>query len=362
MAEDYYKVLGVERGASKEDIKRAYRKLAHQHHPDKENGSEEEFKRVNGAYQVLSDDKKRAQYDQFGEGFEGAQGGAGGFDGGGFDGFNVNVDDLGGMGDIFEQFFGGGGRRAGRQVRRGQDIGIDVSISMAQSAEGLSKEVNLRMHHACSKCRGNGAEPGTPIKECKTCGGKGVVNTTRQTMLGAFTQSAACRECEGEGKTAEQKCSQCRGEGREMKDKKLEIEIPAGIADGQTIRLSGKGEVPRGGGVSGDLYIKVHVEQKEGIRRDGKKACTGVKVSFVEAALGTRMKVPTINGRKEIAIPAGTQPGAVVTVQGLGFPDVNGSERGNLEVTVEVEIPKKLTRAQKKMLEQFGGIKKGLFV
>ena len=345
MAEDYYTILGVERGATKEDIKRAYRKLAHQHHPDKSGGDEEKFKQVNAAYQVLSDDQKRAQYDQFGQTFEGG--------GPGFDGFNVNYEDLGGFGDIFEQFFGGSRQRAGRQVRRGDDVAIDVTISFLESAHGVTKEITTTLYQACQHCRGSGAEPNTPIKECVTCGGAGAVTRQRQTMFGTFAQQTVCSDCRGEGKKAETLCRECGGEGRVRAARTLQIDIPAGIADEQTMRLSGKGEVPPRGGVAGDLYVTVHVTPHEQLVREGNNVRATAKISFVDAALGTRVTVPTLQGSEEITVKPGTQPGTEAVLARQGFTSLRSGQRGDQIVTIQVEVPRKLTRQQKKLLEQF---------
>jgi molecular chaperone DnaJ len=360
MAKDYYAVLGVEQGASREEIKRAYRRLAHQYHPDKAGGDEEKFKEVNAAYQVLSDDKKRAQYDQFGQTFEG---GAGGFNPFGAQG-GINFEDLGNVGDIFEQFFGGRARAdsAGGRSRGGRDVGIDASISFAESAQGVTHTVSHRLYQTCSRCHGNGAEPGTPIKECSTCRGRGTVTASQQTLLGTFTTSRPCPDCRGEGKQAETKCTQCRGAGRELTDRTLEVTIPAGIADGQAIRIAGKGEAGEHGGLPGDLYVTVHVAPHPRLTRDGNNVRSEAAIPFTDAALGTKIKVATLDGDQELAIPAGTQPGTELTLANLGFPAINTSRRGDHIVTVAVEIPKRLSRRQKQLLNDFKTAKKrGIF-
>ena len=353
---DPYTTLGVDKTATADDIKRAYRKLAHQYHPDKESGDEERFKEVNAAYQVLGDEEKRSQYDQFGTTFEDA--GAGGAPGG-FGGFNVNFEDLG-INDVFEQFFGGG--RGPRQAR-GDDIGVDITISFQESAAGGKKEVTTRLPQTCSRCSGNAAEPGTPIKECTTCQGSGQVSTTRQTMLGTFAQTTVCPECRGEGKKAEQACTQCRGEGRELREQTLAVDIPAGIADGQTIRLSGKGAAAKRGGQAGDLYVKVHVDADDSLQRDGDEVRSTETISFVEATLGTEREVETLEGKQKLDIPAGTQPNAEFRLSGKGFPHLGSAGRGDHVVTIEVMIPKKLSKQQRQALESFRTAKekKGLF-
>jgi len=363
MAEDHYATLGVERGSSSEEIKQAYRKLAHQFHPDKENGDEEKFKQVNAAYQVLSDEEKRAQYDQFGQTFEGGGPGSGGPFGARV---NVNFEDMGNfanVGDIFEQFFHGADSRTAPRTKRGQDIAIDTTISFIESAHGSSKDISHRLYQTCSHCHGNAAEPGTPIKDCPTCGGKGTVNTTRQTMLGVFTQSTTCSTCAGEGKQPETACGTCRGTGRQLQDRTLTVDIPAGIADGQTIRLTGKGEVPPRGGSPGDLYITVHVAPHPHLKRDGDTIHTQATISFPEAALGTTITVPTLEGEEDITIPAGTQPGDELTLRTKGFPSLTAAaRRGDQIVTVNIEIPTKLSRHQRHLLKEFQQAKRtGLF-
>ncbi len=348
MAKDYYEILGVDRSASPEAIKKAYRRLAHQHHPDKAGGNEAKFKEINEAYQVLGDTSKRSQYDQFGANFE--QGGANGFGG-----FDFSGAGFGGINDIFEQFFRGGAtnRTQQRSVRRGDDIGIDVTISFAESARDITKEVNLRMYQACSHCHGNGAEPGTKIETCRTCQGTGTVTTTRQTMFGSFAQSSVCPDCHGDGKKAVTVCHKCHGEGRELTNRKLDIKIPAGIANQQTIEISGKGEIPPRGGLPGNLYVNVHVVPHPRLRRDGRNVRLAESISFTAAALGTSLSVPTLTGEEKIDIPAGTQPGTEIRLNGLGFPAIHSTTKGDQIVTIQVEIPRKLTRHQKELLQEF---------
>lgn len=354
---DPYSILGVERTADAQEIKRAYRKLAHQHHPDKSGGDESKFKEINAAYQILSDDAKRAQYDRFGETVTGASGGAGS----GFGGFNVDFEDLG-VNDIFEQFFGGGRGQRGRSVRRGADVGIDLEITFIESAQGVAREVTTRLQQSCTRCHGNGAEPGTPIKDCATCGGSGHVNTTRQTMLGTFNQTSVCPTCSGDGKQAQTPCTECKGDGREVRERTLEIEVPGGIADGQTIRLAGKGEAPAKGGVPGDLFARVHVQPHSQLRRSGNDIHSTEGVSFAEAALGTSRTVTTLTGKETVTIPAGTQPGAELRLSRQGFPSLSGGGTGDHIITVSVIIPKKLSKKQRELLQEFDGAKKkGLF-
>lgn len=357
MSNDYYETLGVERGATQDEIKRAYRKLAHQHHPDKEGGDEERFKDVNEAYQVLSDDSKRAQYDRFGSTFE-----SGGGASSGFPGFDIDLNDLGGVGDIFQQFFGGRQRNSGQQVRRGNDIGVDTTVTFKQVAEGIKQDITTRLYQSCSHCTGSGAEPGTPIRDCQTCHGTGQITHTRQTMLGVISQAEVCPQCKGAGKRPEKPCSICHGQGRELTSRTLTVSIPAGINDGQTIRLSGKGEVPPYGGIPGDLFVTIHIKPDQNLQREGDNLRSKVKISFVDAALGATHQATTLQGNQAIKIKPGTQPGATITLPGLGFPNLRGGAKGDQIITVEVEIPQKLSRKQKELLSQFKKAKsKGLF-
>ena len=362
MAQDYYGTLGVTREASKEDIKKAYRKMAHKYHPDKSNGDEERFKEVNEAYQVLSNEQKRAQYDQFGQTFDGAgpTGAPGGNPFGGA-GFNVDFEDLGGFADVFETFFGGQGRQQTR-VKRGADVGMDIVIEFREAAQEIVRTVRHRIYQACDTCHGNGAQPGTPIETCQTCKGSGATTTTRQTMFGAFSQRSACEDCNGEGKRAKNPCTTCSGEGRVMGDREIEIRIPAGIANGQQVRIPGKGEASAHGGMSGDLYVTVHVKPDATLTRSGNTVRSTAKVSFAQAALGTTLKVDTLRGKKEIRIPAGTQPGDEIKLSGGGFPDVQSGRAADHIVTATVVVPKSLSRKQKKLLEDFeASSKKGFF-
>lgn len=362
MPADFYETLGVSRSATQEEIKKAYRRLAHKHHPDKGGGDEEKFKEINSAYEVLRDAKKRAQYDQFGNAFDGSnQGPFGGF---GNSGFTINMDDLGGMGDIFESFFGTGRSRArGQGRKRGSDIETNVDISFRESAVGVVKNVQQRLYAVCSKCAGNGAEPGTPIITCDICKGSGTRTQNFQTPLGTFAQRTVCPTCSGEGKIAKTPCSVCRGEGREKTTRALDISIPAGIADGQTIRLTEKGEAPLKGGTPGDLYVNVHVRPDTTLSREGNDIRSQLTISFIDAALGVVKEVETLSGTRNLQIPAGTQPHTEFKLSGLGFPHLQSSGRGNHIVTVNIEIPKKLSKKQRELLEKFREApqKKGLF-
>lgn len=368
MAEDYYDILGVSKNATKDEIKRAYRKLAHKYHPDKAGGDEETFKKVNAAYQVLGDDKKRAQYDQFGHTFEYTSGSPGGepfgfegFGGFGRHGINIDFENLGGIGDIFESFFGGRGARARAQARRGEDVSVDVTITFEQSALGIKKDIEHRLYLTCERCHGNGAEPGTPIKTCSTCQGTGYETRTRQTAFGTFSQRTVCSVCHGDGRVAETRCSRCKGEGRELRSRTLTVNVPAGIEDKQTIRIQGKGEAPQGGGIPGDLYVTVHVKAHPSIVRDGDDARSEHMISFTDAALGTTIAVETLYGEETVQIPPGTQPETQLRLTNKGFPHLNGSGKGDHIVVIHVEVPKRLSRKQRKLLEELRQTKKGFF-
>ncbi len=359
--EDHYQILGVDKTASADDIKRAYRKLAHQYHPDKDGGDEEKFKQVNNAYQTLGDAQKRAQYDQFGQTFEGGSGGSGGFNPFS-EGVHVNMNDFGnfsGIGDIFNQVFNQ--REQTRAPNRGHDVQVDTTISFTESAQGLKKELSHRLYQKCQTCQGNGAEPGTPIKECATCRGQGTINKSRQTMLGTFTQSTTCPACRGEGKQASTPCRACRGEGRQMTDRSLTVDIPAGIADGQTIRVSGQGEAPLHSGPPGHLYVTIHVQPHSAMSRQNDNVISKLTIPFYEAALGATQTIDTLNGPKEISIPAGTQPNHTITLADQGFPHLNDSGTGDHLVNIEVTIPKRLSRKQKKLLEEFQNTRHKIF-
>jgi molecular chaperone DnaJ len=360
MATDLYRVLGVERTASQDEIKRAYRRLAHQFHPDKEHGDEEKFKQVNAAYQVLGDKTKRAQYDQFG-----TTDNANPF-GQGAAGMNYQDFDFDGFADIFSDFFSGTARgRGGRsRIRRGRDIEIDLTLDFIESANEQQREITHRLYQTCTHCRGNGAEPGTPIRDCPTCQGRGSVTTTQQTVFGAFAQQAICPTCRGEGKKAEKPCTRCHGEGREYTTRTLTVTIPAGIADGQIIRITGKGEAPQGGGQPGDLFVNIHVKTHRLLTRDHDNVRSTVTIPFADAALGAEVEVDTLTGKKALTIPAGTQPGEEIKLNGHGFPHVRKAGRGDQLVTVAVTIPKRLSRHQREALQAFRQAKtkrKGFF-
>lgn len=364
MSKEYYKVLGVEKNASQEEIKKAFRKLAHEHHPDKQSGNEAKFKEINEAYQVLGNEAKRKQYDQFGEsafrgqGFGGtgmnwedfaraAQGGQGGFHSGGI---NIDMDDLGdlfgGLGDIF-----GFSSRGGRRQSRGSDIQTELKIEFNEAIFGAEKEVSLYRATYCRKCSGNGAEPGTPIETCQTCKGSGHVMQNQRTILGNFSVRSTCGDCHGDGKKAAKKCTQCHGAGLEKETASLKITIPAGIDNGQMIKLSGQGEAV-GNGMAGDLYIKVIVKPDERFERDGDNIYTQSNITFSQAALGDKITVPTVDGEVALKIPSGTRSGQTFKLKGKGATKLHGRGRGDQFVKINLETPQKLSRAQRKLFEE----------
>lgn len=365
MSKDYYNILGVNKSASPDEIKKAFRKLAHEHHPDKKSGDEAKFKELNEAYQVLSDQKKRSQYDQFGSAFEhgqagGGQGGFSGFEGfsgfsGGNGGFNINMDDLGdifgGLGDVFG--FSGGGSRS-RRVRRGSDIQVLLNIDFNEAVFGMEKEIGLKKTVKCSKCKGEGREPGTEVETCKTCGGKGRVIRVQRTILGNMQVQMECEACHGEGKIFKEKCSACRGAGLVQEIVNLKVKIPAGIDNNETIRLTGQGEAASKGAQPGDLYLKIRVNADRRFERDGVNIKSRAQISFSQAALGDKIEVATVDGPVDLKIPEGTQSGKVFILRDKGVPHLNGRGRGNHLVEVIVKTPTGLSRKQREILKELG--------
>jgi len=347
MARDYYDILGVDRGAPLADIKKAYRGLSKKLHPDKnkdDKDAEQSFKEVNEAYEVLSDEKKRNQYDQFGS-VGGGAGGPGGFDFSGFQG--------GGLGDIFETFFGGGaGARAARS-ERGRDQEVHLTIDFTEVVSGVRKKIAIDSIIACEACEGRGAAHGSKLISCSECSGTGQVTRTAQSFFGIIQQSMVCPRCKGSGKVPEETCKKCGGEGRVSGKQQLTIDIPAGIHDGQTLRLTGKGAAGRQGATAGDLYLLVSIRPDSRFQRDGDDIRAQVNVSVLDAILGTEIKVPTVHGNISLKIPAGTQPHQVFRIKGKGMPVLSSSRHGDHYVTVEVEIPKKLSRKEKELLEEW---------
>jgi molecular chaperone DnaJ len=339
---DYYEVLEVSRTATEQEIKSSYRKLALKYHPDRNQGdkkAEEKFKEAAEAYAVLSDDDKRARYDRFGH--AGVGNGAQGFDPSQFTGFE---DIFGGLGDIFG--FGGGNRRAGPQ--RGADLRYDLEIRFEQSAKGAETTIQIPRHETCETCKGNGAAPGTSPTACPQCRGTGQLRYQQ----GFFTVARTCGQCRGAGKVISKPCQTCRGEGTVEHMRKLTVKIPAGIATGQRLRLTGEGEAGSLGGPPGDLYVVIFVREHEFFQRDGNDLLCTVPLAFTTLALGGEIKVPGLDGDETVKIPESTQTGTTFKLRGKGLPDVSGRGHGDLLVTVQAVTPRKLTREQKKLLEQ----------
>ncbi len=364
---DYYEVLGVSKNASADEIKKAFRKEAVKHHPDKEGGDETKFKEINEAYEVLKDQQKRQRYDQFGHAGVGggaSGGGSGNPFGGGFGGFsgqNVHFDFGGeGFGDIFSQFFGAGAQQA-RGPRRGRDIETNVTLTFEEAVFGVERELELDMDDECEHCKGTTVEPGHSMKTCPTCNGSGQKMQVVNTIFGQIQQATTCPECKGRGKVPEKICTVCRGKGTQRRKQSLTIKIPAGIDDGATIRLRERGEAVGGGG-RGDLYVNVRVKAHKKFTREADIILSEEHVSMVDAALGTEIDVKTVDGTVRMKVPAGTQSGTDFKLSGHGVPHLRTDARGPHIVTVVVDTPTKLTKQQKELLQKFSGAKKrGLF-
>jgi molecular chaperone DnaJ len=341
MSKDYYKILGVDKSASEDEIKRAFRKLAHEHHPDK-GGNEEKFKEINEAYQALGDKDKRARYDQFG-----SADAPGGFGGGGFGGFDPSQ--FGDLGDIFGSFFTGGG--GGRQRRpKGADLEVGVTLSFKESVFGVSKDVPLHKESTCERCGGAGAEPGTKMTTCKVCDGKGYRITTQRTILGSVQMRADCEDCHGRGEIPERPCTTCHGAGSHKTHKTLRVDIPAGVEDGMQVRVRGEGESIGAQGESGDLYLRIRVTVDPRFERDGFTIYSEKKVGFTQAALGDTVEVDTVDGKVSMKIPPGTQSGDELRLREKGVP-TRGS-RGDQIVVVRVITPTKLDKRSRELLEE----------
>ncbi len=352
MKRDYYEVLGVEKSASADEIKRAYRKLAKQYHPDlnpDNKEAEEKFKEVSEAYEILSDDQKRANYDRFGH--EGANaGGFGGFGGaGGFGG--MDFDDLG---DIFGSFFGGGRSQQRRNgPRKGSDIEVDEVISFEEAAFGVEKEISYSRIEDCRDCHGSGAKSGTTPETCSTCGGSGQVKSVQRTPFGQFATTRPCSACGGSGKIIKAPCPTCDGKGKVRKKTKTKVNIPAGIDNGQTISMQGSGNVGSKGGPSGDLFVTIHVRPHPIFERRGTDVLCSIPITFVQAALGADIDVPTLHGKVKMTVPEGTQPNTEFRLRNKGIPHLRTKNPGDQYVTVVVEVPKNLSQEQKDILAQF---------
>lgn len=349
---DYYETLGVQKGATKDEVKKAFRKMAAQYHPDKKTGDEAKFKEISEAYSVLSDDKKRAEYDAYGHSFAGGGGAPGGGGFGGFDfsgfgqqggGFSFDIN------DIFENFgFGGGG---GRQEKRGRDISIDINVSFKDAVFGSTRKVLITKNGTCSECEGSGAKKGSSMTSCTICNGQGRVRETRQSIMGTFQTVKICDSCHGSGQIPKEKCGYCAGVGVRKTEEEIEIKIPAGIQNGEVIRMTARGEaVPHG--QSGDMYIKLHVDTHVTISRDGNNLSSVLPIKLTDALLGNEYKVETLDGLVTINVPAGIKHGEMLRIKGKGVPNANGTTRGNYLVKITVEIPQKLSKAATKLIEQ----------
>ena len=359
MAKDYYKVLGVPRNASREDIKRAYRKLAHQHHPDKTSGSDAKFKEINEAYQILGDEIKRSHYDRFGTAFESAgQGGQGGF-GWGPGGFDFG-DGSRGFGDfdfsdLFEDVLSGFGGHAGgreRRSRRGGDIQIELEIPFEEMIFGGRHPVDITKMTVCERCKGGGAEPGSAMVKCGTCQGRGRVERTQKTFLGAFSQVTTCPSCQGRGEVPEKACRECGGRGAAKRTETVEIFVPKGISEGEALKISGKGEASPFGGVPGDLYVKIRVRADKIFRRQGNDLVMALPIKFTQAALGDSVEVATPDGAIKLKIPEGTESGDILKVRGRGVPSSRGYGRGDLLVEMKVLTPRHLSKKVRETVEK----------
>ncbi|WP_313430682.1 molecular chaperone DnaJ [Siminovitchia terrae] len=346
---DYYEVLGVSEDASKDEIKKAYRKLSKKYHPDinKEPGSDEKFKEITEAYEVLSDDQKKAQYDQFGH--EGPQGGFGGFGGGAdFGGFS-------GFEDIFSSFFGGG-RRDPNAPRQGADLQYTMTLTFEEAIFGKETVVEIPREETCETCNGSGAKPGTSPETCQHCHGTGQLNVEQETPFGRIVNRRVCHHCQGTGKIIKDKCATCHGEGKVKKRKKINVKIPKGIDDGQQMRVSGQGEPGVNGGPPGDLFIVFHVRPHEFFERDGDDIYCEMPITFVQASLGDEIEVPTLYGKVKLKIPAGTQTGTRFRLRDKGAQNVRGYGKGDQHVLVKIVTPTKLNERQKELLREFAEI------
>lgn len=345
---DYYEILGIRKDASKDEIKKAFHKLAHKYHPDKNGGDEAKFKEVNEAYHILSDDKKKAEYDAYGHTFGGANSEAGfnGFEGFNWGGFSAGegID----LGEIFNDFFGGMG--GGRRSRRGRDISVDIEISFAESAFGASRKILISKVGACDVCGGKGAKAGSAAIKCSACGGKGKIHETKRSFMGSFTSVRECDVCLGSGEVPEEKCQQCGGHGVLKKNEEISINVPQGIQDGEMIRLSGRGEAVSKG-LAGDLYVKIHVEKHPLFRRDGFNILMDLDVKLTDALLGAEYKIRTLDGEITVSIPAGVSFGEMLRIKGRGVPS-GSNKRGDLLIKIITRTPQKLSKKARQLIDE----------
>lgn len=354
MSKDYYEALGIARNASKDEIKKAFRTLAHKYHPDKKGGDEKKFKEISEAYSILSDDKKRAEYDAYGRVFsEGGPAGGAGF--GGFDFSQFNREGFGGqefqfnnfdLGDIFGEFFGGGRERQ----RRGHDISIDLEISFSESVFGTERKIFLTKGSVCDICKGSGGKPGTEEVTCAVCNGKGKVRETRRAFIGTFTSTKTCAECHGRGKTPKEKCTNCKGLGVVRNEKEITVNIPSGIEDGEVIRLTGAGEAVSGG-VPGDLYIKVSVKKHPLFHKEGANLVTELTIKLSTALLGGEYTLQTLDGDISVKIPKGVSFSEILRIKGKGVP-ISKGKRGDLLIRIKINLPGRLSRDAERLIEE----------
>ncbi len=357
MARDYYETLGVARNANQDDVKQAFRRLARKYHPDvnKDAGAEDTFKEINRAYEVLSEPETRSRYDQYGEAGLGGGGG----------GYSPDMGDMGGFADIFESFFNGfGGQQQQQQGRRrggpvrGDDLRLDLKVDFQDAIFGKEREISISHLEGCGVCSGSGAKAGTRPRTCPTCSGSGQVRRATRTPFGSFTQVSTCPTCAGVGQVIEDKCESCGGNGQIQKSKKLKITVPAGVDNGTRLRVSGEGDSGMRGGPAGDLYVYLFVNEDSHFQRDGINILSELKISYLQAILGSRLAVKTVDGDEEIDIPAGIQPGTVLTLEGKGVPRLgNAVSRGNQLLTVTVEIPKKVGSEERELLEKLAKLR-----
>lgn len=359
MAGDYYQILGVSRDVDKDELKRAYRRLARQYHPDvnKESGAEEKFKEINRAYEVLSEPETRSRYDRFGEaGVGGAAGGSA-----------YEYSDMGGFADIFETIFsgfgGGVGTSQGQTRRRngpvrGDDLRLDLKLDFRDAVFGGEKQIKIPHLETCNTCNGTGAKPGTGVKTCGTCGGSGQVRRATRTPFGSFAQVSACTTCNGTGQVIEEKCTTCHGAGRQQETKKLKITIPPGVDNGTRLRVSGEGDAGMRNGTPGDLYVYLFVESDQEFTREGINIRSEITVSYLQAILGCNLQVNTVDGQEELTIPPGTQPNTVLTLENKGVPKLgNPVSRGNHLITVKINIPTKVNAEERELLEKLATVR-----
>jgi len=350
---DYYEILGVSKNATAEEIKKAYRKIAIKYHPDKnpdDPSAEDKFKEAAEAYEVLSNAEKKQRYDRFGHQ---------GMNGGGFGGGGMNMDDIfsqfgdifGGGGSPFESFFGGGSGRGGSRRRKGSNLRIKLKLNLEEIANGVEKKIKVKRHVTCSTCDGNGSKNGSSMQTCTMCGGNGQVRKVVNTMLGQMVSSSTCPNCQGEGKIVTDSCEICKGDGRVMEEEVIPIKIPAGVSEGMQLSMQGKGNVPVRGGIPGDLLIVIEEEEHDVLKREGNNVVYDLYISFVDAALGTSVEVPTIDGVVKIKIEPATQSGKILRLRGKGIQDINGYGKGDQLIHVNIWTPKQLTKEEKEILE-----------